>query len=351
MISAEPYERSGDRQGQRNGSYSRNLRTRIGTIELNVPRDREGKFSPTLFEGYQRSEKAFSLALIEMVIQGVSTRKVATVVEEMCGGEGISKSSVSQLTTSLQREVNDWLERPLPEEGALLAVDATYVKVREGAKVVSRAVLVAILVHLNGEREIISVNVAEKESESFWGDFFESLEGRGLKKVHWIVSDQHMGLTRAIRKHFQGAVWQRCQVHFMRNFLSRLSKKEGGKWIPKLREVLHAPTREKGVERGISLVQELRGNGKEELANWLDENLEEALTVLLLPEELRKKCRSTNMLERYNQEIKRRTRVARIYPNRESLLRVVTTISMEKSEEWTARAYLDTKELIKYLSN
>ena len=344
-VGAASYERSHDRKGYRNGSYTRSLKTRVGQIELHVPRDREGCFCPTLFKAYERHEQAFQLALMEMVLHGVSTRKGTEVVEALCG-HSLSKSTVSAMSADLMEGVNEWLLRPLPESLACIMLDAPYVKIRENGRVVSRAVLIALGIGTAGEREVIGMQVADRENRAYWGDFIQSLHRRGLKSVAWVVSDQHEGLVQAIRMHLQGATWQRCQVHFARNFLARLSKQEQGKWICRLRDLLNAPSRCEADRRAAELANDLRAAGKSAVGDWLEENIAEALNVLALPEHLRKRCASTNPLERLNQEIKRRTNVARIYPNRESLLRVVASLCEYISEKWAGRCYLPAQELV-----
>lgn len=282
---------------------------------------------------------------MEMVLHGVSTRKVTDVVEALCG-HSLSKSAVSAMTADLMDGVNEWLERPLSEVFVSIMLDATYVKVRENGRVVSRAVLIAVGIRSSGEREVLGVQVSDKESHAYWGDFIQSLARRGLKSVSWVVSDQHEGLVQAIQTHLQGATWQRCQVHFARNFLARLPKQEQAKWICRLRDVLNAPCRREADRRAAELADALRAAGKTAAGDWLEENIAEALNVLALPEHLRKRCASTNSLERLNQEIKRRTNVARIYPNRESLLRVVASLCEHISEKWAGRCYLPAQELV-----
>ena len=348
-IGAGHYERNEERRGYRNGSYTRQLTTRVGQIELRVPRDRDGHFCPTLFRSFERYERAFQLALSEMVLQGVSTRKVADVVEALCG-ELPSKSMVSELAQEVMEEVHHWLKRPLPEKLACLLLDATYVKVREGGRVVSRAVLIAMAVHESGEREVIATEVADKESHAFWGDFIKGLASRGLRSVAWVVSDHHEGLIRAIQEHLQGCTWQRCQVHFMRNWIARLPKQESAKWMSRLKDIFGSPTREEAERRLAQLAHELHALGRTALADWLEENIGECLNVLLLPEHLRKRCASTNALERLNQEIKRRTSIARIYPNREALLRLTGCLCEHLSEKWAGRNYLPAQEIIMALA-
>jgi hypothetical protein len=253
-VGAAPYERNDDRKGYRNGSYPRSLKTRVGQIELQVPRDRDGRFCPTLFKAYERHEQALQLAPMEMVLHGVSTRKVTDVVEALCG-HSLSKSAVSAMTADLMDGVNEWLERPLPEGFVCIMLDATYVKVRENGRVVSRAVLIAVGIRSSGEREVLGVQVSDKESHAYWGDFIQSLASRGLKSVAWVVSDQHEGLVQAIQTHLQGSTWQRCQVHFARNFLARLPKQEQAKWICRLRDVMNRLSRKIADRPVLALIR------------------------------------------------------------------------------------------------
>lgn len=346
---AAPYQRNEARTGYRNGSYTRTLTTRAGCIELKVPRDRDGLFSPTLFRSFERHERAFQLTLAEMVLKGVSTRKVSDVVQTLVG-ETISKSAVSDLTIEIMEEVAEWAQRPLPESIPVLMLDATYVKVRENGRVVSRAVLIALGIHLDGRREILGVEISEKESESLWTDFIERLCLRGLRKVNWVVSDQHQGLVKSISKCFQGSTWQRCRVHLMRNFISRLSKKDASIWVSRLKDIFAAPDRNQAKSRLQELLSIMRKAGKDDVADWLEENIEDSLNVLDLPVSLRARCGSTNVLERVNGELKRRTRVARIYPNREALFRVIACLCQDISEKWEDRVYLSATDLVTTLA-
>jgi len=285
-IGAGAYERTEGRRGYRNGSYGRTLTTRAGQVELKVPRDRAGLFSPALFRAFERHERAFQLVLAEMVLQGVSTRKVSNVVEILCG-EGLSKSTVSLLASEVMKEVSGWLARPLAEEMPIVMFDATYVKVREEGRVVSRAVLVALAIHEDGKREVIGVKVADRESTALWGDFIRGLSERGLKRVLWAISDQHEGLVQAIQTHLQGSAWQRCQVHFMRNFISRLSRREDNRWIARLKDLFAAPDIEEARRRLRQLIEDLHKSGKEALAEWVEEGIEDCLNVFQLPAHLK----------------------------------------------------------------
>jgi putative transposase len=345
-IGAAPYERTENRKGQRNGYKPRTLRTRVGTLNLAVPQDREGAFSTRLFARYQRNEKALVLALMQMYVEGVSTRKVKEITEELCG-TSFSKSLVSQLASGLDSELEAWRSRRLEAEAyPYMFVDARYEKVRVDGRVVNQGVLVVSAVRDDGMREILGVEVADTESEATYHQLFRSLKRRGLKGVQLVVSDDHEGLKSAVSRHFQGAAHQRCQVHYQRNLLgmvSHIKRKELG---ADLRAIFAAPVREEALRIASSVANKWRGKGIEKLAEHLEEHIEECLSCLAFPENHCRRIRTTNSLERLNQEIKRRTRVVRIFPNRESCLRLVTALAVEVSEEWvTGRRYLDMEEL------
>jgi transposase-like protein len=242
QLCAAPYERTENRTAYRNGTYDRSLTTRVGTLELHIPRHRYGEFSTELFERYQRSEQALILAMMEMVVNGVSTRKVELITEELCGKK-FSKSTVSALCEKLDPLVHDFRTRPLDSHYPFMLVDAIYLKARIGNRVQSRGLLVAIGVNEEGYREIIGFQVANTESETSWGEFFESLKERGLKDVHLVTSDNHKGLVNAVQKHFQGATWQRCQTHFSRNMLDQTPKTLQPKLKEELRQLYEAVNR------------------------------------------------------------------------------------------------------------
>ena len=304
-----------------------------------VPQDREGRFRTELFQRYQRSEKALVLALVQMYLEGVSTRKVQRITEQLCGLE-VSRSQVSALVVDLQAEIDAWRSRPLAKRYPYLVIDARYEKVRRRPHVVSQAVLVVVGIGEDGRREVLGTYLADSESEATWSDVFKDLRGRGLEGVQYVVSDDHEGLVAAVRRYFQGAVWQRCQVHLVRNLLAKVSRGDRPWVLEGWREVREAKTLEEARARLRELVERLEAKYPE-VATWLEEAGEEALAVYALPEEHRKRMRSTNMLERLNQELKRRTRVVRIFPDGPSCLRLVTALAMETSEEWEARIYLD----------
>jgi putative transposase len=344
-IGAAPYERTENRSGQRNGYKPRALRTRVGTLNLLVPQDREGTFSTRLFARYQRNEKALCLALMQMYVEGVSTRKVKEVTEALCG-TSFSKSLLSQLAGSLDAELQAWRTRKLEAEAyPYLFVDARYEKVRVASRVVSQGVLVVSGVRDDGFREILAVEVADTESEATYHELFRSLKARGLRGVELVVSDDHEGLKSAIARHFQGAAHQRCQVHYARNLLGMVAAKRRKELAAQLRGVFAAPNREVALRLASELADRWRGSHPA-LACHVEEHIEECLTCLTFPEGHRKRIRTTNGLERFNQELKRRTRVVRIFPNRGSCLRLVSALAVEQSEEWlTGRRYLDMSEL------
>ena len=344
-IGAAPYERSVTRTGHRNGHKPRTLRTRVGTLNLLVPQDREGTFSTRLFSRYQRNEKALVLALMQMYIEGVSTRKVKEITEELCG-TSFSKSLVSSLAGSLDSELEAWRMRRLEAASyPYVFVDARYEKVRVDHKVVSQGVLIVSAVRDDGMREILGVEVADTESEATYHDLFRSLKRRGLSGVQLVISDDHEGLKAAIARHFQGASHQRCQVHYARNLLGMVGYARRKELGADLRAIFAAPSRKQALTIASSVAERWRQKGNEKVAEHIEEHIEECLSCLAFPESHRRRIRTTNGLERLNQEIKRRTRVVRIFPNEKSCLRLVTALAVEQSEEWiTGRRYLDMGE-------
>jgi putative transposase len=345
-IGAALYERSEGRRGHRNGHKPRMLRTRVGTLNLLVPQDRQGTFSTRLFCRYQRNEKALVLALMEMYVEGVSTRKVKEVTEALCG-TSFSKSLVSSLAGRLDAELAAWRGRSLTAKAyPYLFVDARYEKVRVGHRVVSQGVLVVSAVRHDGLREILGVEVADTDSEATYQELFRSLKGRGLSGVELVISDDHEGLKAAVARHFQGASHQRCQVHYARNLLGMVGATKRKKLGADLRAIFAATDRERALGVASSVAEEWRRKGHPKVAEHLEEHIEECLSCLSFPESHRRRIRTTNGQERLNQEIKRRTRVVRIFPNGEACLRLVTALAVEQSEEWlTGRRYLNMEEL------
>ena len=342
FLNADTYERTDKRKGYRNGYKPRIFKTRVGRIELMVPKDREGRFQTELFDRYQRNEKALTLAIMEMYVQGVSTRKVKKITEELCGLD-ISRSQVSNLAKGLDEEIAVWRSRPLKKKYPYLVVDARYEDIRSGLHVTSQGVLLVVGISDDGYREHLGVWNSDSENEQSWSQVFRELKERGLKGIEYVVSDDHSGLVKAAKRQFQGVVWQRCQTHFIRNVLSLVSKKDRKKIVVYLKEITGSNSLESARKRIRETVDTLEAPHPK-VAKFLDTYSEEILGVYALPESHRKRMRSTNMLERYNQEIKRRTRVVRIFPNEKSCIRLVSALAIETNEEWMARLYLNMNQ-------
>lgn len=332
FLGASPSERTEGRNGYRAGYYSRGLVTRIGKLELRVPRDRNGEFSTALFERYARSEKALVAALAEMYVQGVSTRKVKAITEELCG-HSFSASSISAINKGLDETLARFAQRRLDEAYPYLILDARYEKVREGGVIRSQAVLIAIGINWEGQRQILAVELANRESQSSWRDFLVRLKERGLNGVEFVVSDDHAGLKKAIFEVLTEAAWQRCYVHFLRNALDYLPRKADDdclqelRWIYDRRDIQEA-------QRDLAVWIGKWAAKYPKLVDWAETNIGETLTFYRLPRAHHKHLKSTNMLERLNEEIKRRTRVVRIFPNAESCLRLVRALCVETHETW-----------------
>lgn len=348
QLSAERYERTDERQGYRNGSYPHQLTTRVGKLTLRVPRLRNGKFSTDLFARYQRSEQALVLALMEMVVNGVSTRKVSQITEELCGTE-FSKSTVSDLCKNLDPIVNAWNDRPLQDSRfPFVIVDAMVVKVREDGRVRSRGVMIGTGVNTDGYREILGIMLGDSESEASWSAFFSWLKQRGLQGVDLMVSDHHGGLVRAIRQHFQGVTWQRCQTHFIRNILDASPKALKDEVYKHVRSILDAPDLET-ARLLLSQTLELFEEKAPKAMRVLEAGFDDATAILTLPERYRKRLRTTNSIERLNEEVRRRERVIRIFPNRDSVVRLIGALLMEQDEKWAnGRKYLNMTDYLNW---
>ncbi len=344
-LGAERYERSAERKGQRNGYKPRTLHTRVGTLTLLVPQDRESTFSTQLFARYQRHEKALVLALMEMYVEGVSTRKVAEITEVLCG-TSFSKSLVSHLAGELDTELAAWRARPLADTTyPYLFVDARYEHVRLDGRIVSQGVLIVSAIRGDGRREIVAVDVADTESEATDQALFRDLKARGLSGVRLVTSDEHAGLKAAITRHFQGASWQRCQVHYTRTLLGSVGAGKRKELAAGLRQVFATHTPAPAREACRHLADLWRGTHPK-VARSLEEDSEDCFACLAFPLAHQARIRTTNGLERFHQELKRRTRVVRIFPNRAACLRLVTALCVEQSEEWVSgRRYLDLAEL------
>ena len=339
-LGALPYERTEGRTGHRNGYKPRQLNTRVGKLFLSIPQTRDGSFSTELFERYQRSEKALIACLQQMVIQGVATRRVAKITESLCGLD-FSRSQVSAICKRLDGEIQAWLKRPLEESYPYVFVDARYEKIRRDHKVESNGVLIAKGVNAQGKRELLGVQVCNTENETTWSDFFESLIQRGLMGVVLVISDAHGGLVKAIEMHFPGTQWQRCQVHFKKNVLDKIRNRDKT-WVKgRLDDIFLAVDKHTALDRLQQLVADLAGKYPG-VADLLERECEDTLACLNFPQQHRRRIRTTNGLERFNQEIKRRTRIIRIFPNQASALRLIGALCMEQSEEWlTGKQDLD----------
>lgn len=332
FLGAAPSERSDSRSGYRAGYYSRGLVTRIGKLELRVPRDRAGEFSTALFERYARSEKALVAALAEMYVQGVSTRKVKAITEELCG-HGFSASAISAINKKLDAALAKFAERRLDEAYPYLILDARYEKVRDAGVIQSRAVLVAIGINWEGQRQVLAVELAGRESQSSWKQFLLHLKERGLSGVEFVVSDDHAGLKRAIGEVLSEAAWQRCYVHFLRNALDYLPRKADDDCLQELRWLYDRRDHQEAQRDLAGWIAKWQGKYPK-LVDWVEGNIGETLTFYRLPRAHHKHLKSTNMLERLNEEIKRRTRVVRIFPNDESCLRLIRALCVETHETW-----------------
>ncbi|GAP39603.1 IS256 family transposase [Flexilinea flocculi] len=331
-LQAEQYERTKDRKGHANGFKPKTIQTRIGNITFAVPQVREGGFYPSALEKGLRSERALTITLAEMYVQGVSTRKVKTITEQLCGIE-VSATQVSRATAQLDEVLQEWRERPLGEISYLF-VDARYEKIREAGQVRDAAVLVASGITPEGERQILGVSVSLSEHETHWKAFLKSLKERGLHGIKLIISDDHEGLGAARRAVFGGIPWQRCQFHLQQNagaYLPRQSMRL--EVAADIRAIFNAPDRKTAEELLQSAIQKYAISAPR-LSSWLENNLFEGFLVFDFPLEHRRTIRTTNSLERINKEIRRRTRVVGVFPNQASCLRLVSALLMETCEEW-----------------
>ena len=343
-LAAGKSERTAHRLGYRSGYYPRTLVTRIGKLELRVPQDRQGRFSTEIFERYQRSEKALVSALAEMYIQGVSTRKVKAISEKLCG-HAFSASTVSRINKSLDAKLREFADRRLDEPYPYLILDARYEKVREGGYVVSRAVLIAIGINTEGRRCILGVELANRETRTSWKELLAGLRERGLNGVEYVVTDNHDGLRQAIREVLPHAAWQRCYVHFLRNALDYLPRKADDDCLQELRWLYDRRCLDEARRDLAAWLQKWHPKYSK-LCDWVEEHIEETWTFYRLPLQHHKHMKSTNMLERLNEEIKRRTYVVRIFPDEASCLRLVRALCVEKHEEWLeGNRYLDMNHL------
>jgi transposase-like protein len=343
-LSAEKSERTAGRQGYRSGYYGRMLITRVGKLELRVPQDRQGRFRTEVFERYQRSEKALVGALTEMYVQGVSTRKVKAVTEELCGHE-FSAATISRLNQNLDEELEQFGERRLEEAYPYVILDARYEKVREAGVIRSQAVMIAIGVDWEGRRNVLAVEWVNRESQSSWKEFCLKLKSRGLSGVELVISDDHAGLRKAIAEVFTEAAWQRCYVHFLRNALDYLPRKADNDCLTELRWIYDRRSIEEARQDLAAWLKKWAGRYPK-LCDWVESNIEETLTFYRLPRQHHKNLKSTNLLERLNEEIKRRTLVVRIFPNTAACMRLIRALAVEMHENWIeATRYLNMEFL------
>jgi transposase-like protein len=338
-LGAQPYQRTEDRCGYANGFKPKTLATRVGKLELEIPQTRGVEFYPQSLERGVRSERALNLAVAEMYVQGVSTRKVTEITSTLCGLD-VSSSQVSRAAQLLDEELQSWRTRPLGKLPYLL-LDARYEKVRHGGSVVDCAVLVAVGVLPDGKRTVLGASVGLSEAEVHWREFLAELIERGLHGVEMITSDAHEGLKAARQAVFPGVPWQRCQFHLQQNAAAYVPKVEMRVQVAAdLRGVFNAPDRAE-AERLLKLMLDKYRPTAPRLAEWLEENTPEGLTVFTRPAAHRRRLRTTNVLERLNKEIKRRTRVATLFPNEASLLRLTSAVLVEVDQEWqTSVRYL-----------
>lgn len=335
QLHAAPYERSDDRTDSRNGSRVRSLTTRIGKIELQVPRHRNQPFKTMIFDNYTRSEAALIATMIEMVINGVSTRKVSKVVEELCG-ESYSKSTVSELCKELDVKVKEFRSRPLTKEYPFLTVDATYFKVRENHRIISKAFFIALGTDEQGHREIIGCGVYASETKETWRSFMKELKNRGLRGVLMITSDAHEGIRDAISKEFPRVPWQRCQFHFSKNIADKAPKKYQAGIRAELQEMFNSKTIQEARKKRDSIIRDYQDVAEEAMA-CLDEGFADSMTVMVFPEYLRKYFRTSNHIERLNRELKRRSKAIGVFPNAESLQRLMGSVLIELNDAAQAK--------------
>lgn len=344
FLQAAPYERASARNGYRSGHRPRKLRTRVGEMSMAVPTERSGKFRTRVFANYQRSEQAYVLALQEMYLQGVSTRRVREITEELCG-TSFSASTVSRLTKRLDEDLTKWRTRRLTESYPYVIVDARYERIRQQERIETQGVLIISGVSGAGQRDIIGIAVANTESETSWTEIFRELCRRGLSGVRLVVSDNHEGLVAAVKRCFQKVLWQRCQTHFMHNVLALVSKSDRQALRLALRTVFDAATMEHARKRLVEVVAEWQARN-EGLADKLEAETEDCLACFHFPAGHRVRIRTTNMMERINGLFRSRTRVVGIFPNVAACLRLITALAQEESCEWaTQPKYLDMKEL------
>ena len=344
QLKAEPYERSEERTDSRNGSRDRDLNTRVGGITLQVPRHRNVPFRTLIFDNYSRSEAALVAGMAEMVVNGVSTRKVSRVMETLCG-TSFSKSAVSEVCRDLEKTVKEFQTRPLEGDYPFLTVDATYFKIRENGRVISKAFMIAYGTNAEGHREILGFGVYENESGATWTDFLLGLKKRGLTGLLMITSDAHDGILNAIGKVFPTVPWQRCQFHFIRNITDKIPKKYQAGLRTELQEMFNCKTMAEAREMRDRIIDDYRDIAESAVV-CLDEGFESSVTVMLLPSWLRRFYRTSNQIERLNKELKRRSKVIGVFPNEDSVLRLMGSVLIELHDAMlTGRAVFSKESL------
>lgn len=335
QLGAENYERSKDRRDYRNGTRKRELVTRIGKIELDVPRHRDVPFKTVLFENYQRNEQALIATMMEMVVQGVSTRNISKITEELCGAR-FSKSAVSDICKDLDEPVKKFRDRPLITRYPFVMLDAIYIKVREDHRIRSKAVLIAIGINTNGQKEVLGFSLCDTEKELTWKEFIEGLKSRGLHGVDIVISDSHQGLIKAITETLPGAAWQRCQVHLMRNVMDKTPKKYQYGLKAELNSMFQAVTIQEARTLRDKIYEDYQDVAPKAM-QILDDGFEHAMTIMVLPSKYRRSLRTTNIIERENREIRRRENVIQIFPNASSAERLIGAILMDDNNDWIGK--------------
>lgn len=343
-LQAGAYERTPERQGYANGYKSKTVQTRMGKIEFAVPQVREGDFYPSALEKGMRSEQALTLALAEMYIQGVSTRRVAAITEKLCGTK-ISSAQVSRATQKLDEVLDAWRTRAL-EEHVYLYLDARYEKVRIEGQIQDAAVLMAVGVGKDGKRRVLGTSVSLSEAQEHWRSFLQGLLDRGLSGVKLIISDDHAGMRKARQALFTGVPWQRCQFHLQQNAQQYVPRKSMAEEVANdIRTIFRAPDREQ-AETYLKQAVVKYTDSASALADWMEANIPEGFTVFSFPVKHRRRIRTSNVMERLSQEVKRRSQVIRLFPNQDACLRLVSAVLMELSEDWeTGRLYLNMSDL------
>ena len=343
FVGASKHERSGDRQDYRNGHKERKLKTTLGELNLLRPYARNGNFETKLFENYSRIDKALASIIVESYLKGVSTRKVESIVGEL--GIELSHESVSRLSRELDELISEFKTSPLEDHYAYLYIDSLYLKVYDGARFISKAVMIAIGVSSDtGIREILDIDIVYEESYSTYHGFFESLKERGVKKVDLVISDGHKGIKKAAKESFTGSSWQLCTVHLKRNIMKIVPKKDFQTVLKDLNEVLYADSFEEALPLANSLIATYEDKNLK-LAEFFMNNLYDACTYLSFPKTHRRKIHSTNVLERFNKEVKRRTRVIGAFPNDGSILRLLVPLAIDTNAKWLARSYVNWENL------